>query len=104
MGLNAATVRHGRIEGAAQEGQRRDHQHRKDLQLLEVLRPYPNRESEQAEAGGDAEQEQEHGGGMVDADRHEQQGGHKRDQRQNDGLGDRRADIGEDGLKARDRS
>src|SRR5688500_4103989 len=48
-----------RIEGAAEEGQRRDHQHRDDLQLLEILRQNADDEAEQAEGRGDGQQEQE---------------------------------------------
>src|SRR6185369_10730034 len=46
-----------RVEGAAEEGQRRDHQHRDDLQLLEILGPHADREAEQAKAGADPYEE-----------------------------------------------
>src|SRR3954467_4719557 len=39
-----------RIEGAAEEGQRGDHQHREYLQLLEILGPDADRETEQAKS------------------------------------------------------
>src|SRR5262245_30062547 len=40
-----------RVEGAAEERERRDHQHRDELELLEALGPDPDDETEQAEGG-----------------------------------------------------
>src|SRR4051794_36321138 len=74
-----------RIKGAAEEGQRRDDQHRDDLELLEVLRPHPDRKAEEAEAGADSDQEQDHRERMMDVDGYEQSRGGNRDERQDDG-------------------
>ena len=76
-------MRHGRrqhvdrVEGAAEEGQRRDDQHRDELQLLEALGPDADDEAEQAEGRRGQHQEGDHPQRVQDRDRHEQRGGRR---------------------------
>src|SRR5581483_5562904 len=49
-----------RIERAAEERERRDDQHRDELQLLEAFRPDTEDEAEQAEGARDQHQERDH--------------------------------------------
>ncbi len=71
--------------------------------MLEILRPDADGEAEQAKAGGDPEQEEQHPGGMVELERDEQQRGGERNESEDHRLGDGGADIGEHRLEARDR-
>ena len=59
------------VERAAEEGQRRDHQQRHDLQFLEAVGPQANDEAEQAEGDGGEDQEADHPDRVVDVVRHE---------------------------------
>ena len=60
------------IEGAAEERQRRQHEHRYGLQLLEAVGPDADDEAEQAERHGDQYEKGEHPDGMRDLERYEQ--------------------------------
>src|SRR6185295_5520833 len=48
------------VEGAAEEGQRRQDEERNELELLEAVRPEAEDEAEQAERDGDEDEEAEH--------------------------------------------
>jgi hypothetical protein len=71
--------RFDRVKSTAEEGQRGDHQHREDLQLLEILGPHADRKAEQAKSRGDPEQEQDHRERVIDLDGHEQDCRRQRD-------------------------
>ena len=55
-----------RVKGTAEEGQRGDDHHRDDLQLLEIVSPQADDETEQAEADGGQQQKAEHPERMQD--------------------------------------
>jgi hypothetical protein len=89
------------IEGAAEEGERRDHQQGHQLQLLEIVGPDPDDEAEQAEGHRREHQENHHPDGVGDLDRHEQVRRGQDDQGENRRFGRRRADIAYDDLHRR---
>src|SRR5262249_76400 len=60
------------IERAAEKRERRDDEHRHDLQLLESVRPDAEDEAKQAEGGRGQHQKSERPQGMHDLKRHEQ--------------------------------
>ena len=92
-----------RVEAAAEEGQRRHHQQRHQLQLLEVVRPDADDEAEQAEGHRGEQQERQHPQRMLDLERHEQPRGDQDDQAQDDRLARRRAHVAGDDLEWRHR-
>src|SRR5699024_1379462 len=93
-----------RIEGAAKENERRDQQHRYELQFLEVIGPDTDDEAEQAEGHGCQYQEEEHQDGMLDLQRHEEVGSGEDDQAENDGFGGSSASIAYDDFEEGDGS
>uniref|UniRef100_A0A0N4ZJL2 LigA n=1 Tax=Parastrongyloides trichosuri TaxID=131310 RepID=A0A0N4ZJL2_PARTI len=104
QGHRAPAVRQhvDRIEGPAEEGQRRHDQHGDHLQLFEILRPDADDEAEQAEGRGDQDQEGQHPEGVQYLQRHEQGRRRQNDQAQHRRLGRRRPDIGDDDLQRTD--
>src|SRR5687767_14292055 len=59
------------IEGAAEEGERRDDEERNELQLLEAVGPHADDEAEEAEGDGSEQEENQHPARMRDAQWHE---------------------------------
>src|SRR5690606_2424307 len=73
-----------RVEAATQEHQRRDHQERHELQLLEIVRPDADDEAEEAEGHRRQHEKERHQQRMLDVKRYEQAGRRKDDGAQND--------------------
>src|SRR6185437_14538016 len=90
-----------RIEGAAEEGERRHHQRGNDRELLEGFGPNPDDKAEKAERDRGQHEERDHPQRVVDPDRREQRGGQENDEPDADRLGRRRADIGRNRLDRR---
>src|SRR2546426_681001 len=61
-----------RVERAAEKRERRDYEHRYELELLEAFRPDPDDEAEEAEGRGGEHEKRDHPAGMKNPHRHEQ--------------------------------
>src|ERR1043166_2528384 len=92
-----------RVECAAQKRQRRDDEHRDELELLEAVGPQTDDEAEKAERGRGEHKETDHPERMHNLDRHEQGGGRENHKPQHDRLRRPRADLADDDLERRDR-
>src|SRR5258706_2282107 len=92
-----------RVERAAEKRERRDHEHRHELKLLEAVRPDAEDEAEQAEGRRGQHHESDHRQRVRYGDRHEQVGGREDHEAKHDRLRRRGTDVGEHHLERRDR-
>ena len=91
------------IKAAAEEGQRRHHQHGNEVQLLEIRCPDADDEAEQAETHSRQHKKQDHHERMGDADIHEERRGYQDDRTDHQPLCRRRSDIADKDFRHRHR-
>ncbi len=92
-----------RVEGATQEGERRDDQQRHHLQLLEAIGPDADDEADQAECHRCQHQEADHRQWVSHLQWHEQPRRGQDDQAEQDRLAGRRAHVAQHRLDPADR-